>query len=82
MRALWREQRLPEKKELQQQLVARKLRTQEEVAAQQERKAAARQRAAEAAAGPKKARTGQIRTWTNTHLGNAEELEGMFQRKA
>lgn len=81
VRAMWRAQRLPEKKELQQQLVARKLRTAEEMAARQERKAAARQRAAEAANGPKRARTGSIRTWTNTHLGNTEELEGMFARK-
>ena len=77
---LWREQRVPAGPALQEELVKRGLRTAEQMEQRKQRKAAARRRAQELADQPKKQRTGQIRTWKNTHLGNAEELDAIFRR--
>ena len=82
VRELWHAERLPPggAAGLQEELIKRKLRTKEELAARHERKAAARRRAQELASQPKKARTGQIRTWANTHLGDAAELDALTRK--
>ncbi len=82
VRALWRQERVPQGPSLQEELLKRKLRTKEELAKRKERKAAELKAAAalrDAEKG-KKERHGTIRTWKNTHLGNADELGEIFKR--
>ena len=80
VRAMWKAETVPQGAALQEELIKRKLLTKEEVAERMERRAESRRRAKEAAEQPKKQRTGQIRTWANTHLGNTEELEELAPR--
>ena len=78
LRALWHDVRVPQGPALEEALLKNKLRTTAEIAARADRKAEANRRNKELADRPKQRRTGQIRKWANTHLGNAEELEGIF----
>ena len=82
VKALWKDVRVPEGSKLQDELIARKIRTREQMTKRQEARAAANRRQQEAAErlNPKKQRTGNIRTWANTHLGDAEELEQLFAK--
>lgn len=70
VKAMWRDVHVPEGKKLQDELVHRGVRTQAQLDKRLELKAAANQRAKEAEdrLNPKKQRTGQVRTWANTHL--------------
>ena len=80
VRALWRAERVPQGPALHEALLKNNLRTEAELKARAERKAAARKRAQELAAQPKRARGGQVRTWANTHLGDAAQLEELTSR--
>lgn len=74
VRKLWHEERVPPGPALQDQLVARKLRTTADIELRKERKAALRRRQQEAEAQPNKRRTGRVTKWANTHLGDSEML--------
>ena len=82
VRALWRQERVPQGTQLQEELLKRNLRSKDELAKRKERKAAELKAAKERADAEKgkKDRTGSIRTWKNTHLGTSDELSEMFRR--
>ena len=82
LRALWRNTPVPRGGELQNYLIQHKLRTQEDIDARATRKAERRRKAKEAKDESKKPRTGHIRTWANTHLGDANKLEALFANPA
>jgi len=80
VRELWRRERVPQGPALQDDLLKRKLLTKEQLDKRKKRKEAERKAAAEASKSAKRDRTGTIRTWKNTHLGNADELGEIFKR--
>ena len=81
VRALWRQERVPQGTQLQEELLKRNLRSKDELAKRKERKAAELKAAKERADAEKgkKDRTGSIRTWKNTPLGTSDELSEMFR---
>jgi len=74
VRKLWHEERVPPGPALQEQLVARKIRTAADIELRKERKTALRRRQQEAEAQPNKRRTGHVQKWANTHLGDSAML--------
>jgi hypothetical protein len=83
VRALWHAERLPpgDAKGLEEELIKRKLRTRDELEARAARKKAANEKARAAIESNKKnGNVGRIRTWANTHLGDAAQLEELTHR--
>ena len=82
VRALWRQERVPQGTQLQEELsseiCAARTSSPSARSVQVAELKAAKERA-DAEKG-KKDRTGSIRTWKNTHLGTSDELSEMFRR--